>query len=49
MDPYVRERWAQFQSEMMKECDVLSQIHQSLQSLKSEGGGADVVSNGVES
>jgi hypothetical protein len=42
MDPYVRERWSQFQSEMMKECEVLSQIHQSLQSLKSEG--ADVVS-----
>jgi len=37
MDPYVRERWSSFQMEMMKECEVLSQIHQSLQSLKSEG------------
>jgi hypothetical protein len=38
----VQERWSAFQMEMMKECEVLSQIHQSLQSLKSEG--ADVVS-----
>lgn len=42
MDPYVRERWSQFQSEMMKECEVLSQIHQSLQSLKSEGADVDM-------
>jgi len=34
MDPYMKERWAQFHGDMAKEFSILSQMQQALQLFK---------------